>query len=414
MTPAERVLERLLRRGERARSRGASEQVTLAMTASTCPEYCTLDALESLEAFHAEIALAERAGAVMSFRTRSGGDSAGLRRLTLVDLDKLGLHLGVRLLSDRTLEASTLLGRWQSTYPVISHVLQRWSQGKQVRGCGPEAASLVMDAIRAVESRRRDEQEERILRRESVRLYSDSKRLERLTPWLDLLTTGELAASGLSNEDVWASLGLRREPQPMLVAGSGIVKLRDGTLPLCKPYLGLPVDAVESIETEARYLLTIENLASFHDAARAMPDANGLLIYTAGMPSPAWRSLYRRVINALPSSASIYHWGDIDEGGFRIAAALSRIARDSGRCLQPWLMSPDAVPTHTSTRTPPSKTILQEMVRWANFADWAELALELQKTPMRIEQEAIDPSFPDETRELQIAAFESRSTNKPS
>lgn len=400
MTSAEQVLERLLRRGERARSRGASEHVTLAMTASTCPEYCALDALESLEAFHAEIALAERSGAVISDRTRSGGDSAGLKRLTLVDLDRLGKHLGVRLLSDRTLDASAVLNEWQSIYPVISRVLERWSQGRQVRGCGPEAATLLTDAITAVESRRRDEQQERILRRESARLYGDSKRLERLTPWLDLLTTGELTASGLSSEDVWASLGLRREPQPMLVAGSGIVKLRDGPLPLCKPYLGLPVDAVELIETEARYLLTIENLASFHDAARAMPDANGLLIYTAGMPSPAWRSLYRRVIDALPGCASIYHWGDIDEGGFRIAAALSRIVRESGRYLQPWLMSPDAVLTHTRTRAPPSKAVLQEMVRWASCAGWGDLAVELQKTPIRIEQEAIDPAFPDETRRI--------------
>lgn len=366
------------------------------MTASTCPEYCALDALESLEAFHGEIAMAERAGAVTSDRMRSGGDSAGLKRLTLVDLDRLGQHLGVRLLSDRAFEASALLSPWQSSYPVISQVLERWSQGKQVRACGPEAAPLLADAITAVDSRRRDETEERILRRESVRLFGDSKRLERLTPWLDLLTTGELAASGLSNEDVWASLGLRREPQPMLVAGSGIVRLKVGELPLCKPYLGLPVDAVESIETEARYLLTIENLASFHDTARAMPDASGLLIYTAGMPSPAWRSLYRRVIDALPRSASIYHWGDIDEGGFRIAAVISRIARDSGRSLQPWLMSPDATPTHISVRAPPSKAVLHEMVRWASAAGWEDLARELQKTPVMIEQEAIDPSFPSD------------------
>lgn len=394
MTPARQVLERLLHRGERARCRGTSELVRLAMTASTCPEYFALDALDSLEAFHAEIALAERAGAVTSERTRSGGDSAGLKRVTLVDLNRLGQHLGVRLMSDRTMEASMLLDQWQATYPVISQVLERWSQGKQVRSCGPEAAPLIADAISAVERRRSDETEERILRRESVRLFGDTKRLERLTPWLDLLTSGELAASGLSNDDIWASLGLRREPQPMLVAGSGIVRLKVGELPLCKPYLGLPVDAVESIETQARYLLTIENLASFHDAARAMPDSSGLLIYTAGMPSPAWRSLYRRVIDALPRSASIYHWGDIDEGGFRIAAAISRIARESGRSLQPWLMSPDAAPIHMRGPETPSKATLNEMVRWANAAGWGDLASELQRTPVRIEQEAIDPSFP--------------------
>lgn len=395
MTPAGSTLERLLRRGERARARGADERVSVALTQTSCPEYGALKSLDELETFHAEIALAERAGAVTAARATSAGDSSALSRLNLLSLDKLGAHLGIRLLSERADEASRRLSTFEIKYPVIARTSEAWARGKKVRGCGPEAAKDLADAIEAVESRSRDNHEERILRRESVRLYEDSKRLERLTPWLEVLVTGELAASGLSKEDIWASLGLRREPQPMLLAGSGTVRLRDSSIPLIKPYLGLPVDAVEAIETDARYLLTIENLASFHDAARAMPDSRGLLIYTAGMPSPAWRALYARILRALPTSVFVYHWGDIDEGGFRIAAALSSVATHSGRILRPWLMSPETIPAIRRNAKQPTSATLAEMVRWASRAGWNQVAEDLQKTPVQVEQESIDPSYPD-------------------
>jgi hypothetical protein len=394
MTPAGQTLERLLRRGERARARGVSERVTLAMTPASCPEYCALDTLEALEAFHAEIALAERAAAVTAERTRTGGDSRGLKRISLADLERLGSHLGIRLLSARAQDAEALLMPWSGTYPVVSRVLAAWQQGRKVRGCGPDAAQDLLDAIRVVESRRRDGLQERILRRESVRLFDDSKRLERLTAWLDVLNNDELAATGLSSEDVWSALGLRREPQPMLVAGRGAAILQQGTVPLCRPYLGLPMDAVTTIETDARYLLTIENLASFHDAARAMPDADGLLIYTAGMPSPAWRSLYRRIVASLPRAVELYHWGDIDEGGYRIAAVISEAAKQAGGTLQPWRMSPDEVSTALSTPNAATASTAQQMVRWANACGWSGIARELERSPITLEQEALDPSFP--------------------
>jgi hypothetical protein len=276
----------------------------------------------------------------------------------------------------------------------VARVLDVWARGRKVRGSGPEAAADLAEAVRAVESRQHDQHEERILRRESVRLFGDSKRLERLTPWLEILVTGELAASGLSKEDIWASLGLRREPQPMLVAGSGTARLRDGaTVALVKPYLGLPVDAVEGIDTHARYLLTIENLASFHDAARHLPTTDGLLIYTAGMPSPAWRALYARILSTLPPDAQVYHWGDIDEGGYRIAATLASVVTE--KPLRPWLMSPRALTSELRARLPPpSAAVLKEMLRWATRAGWPEVVEELQRDPVLAEQEWLDPAYP--------------------
>jgi DNA topoisomerase VI subunit A len=227
-----------------------------------------------------------------------------------------------------------------------------------------------------------------------VRIFGDSKRLEALTPWLELLLTGELTPSGLDDAQIWSALGLRREPQPVLVAGHGIVVLADASIALCHPYLGLPVDAVRSIQTRARYVLTIENLTSFHDAARALPDRDGLLIYTGGMPSPAWRHFFERLLESLPAQTVLYHWGDIDEGGFRIAAHIAAIAARYDRSIHPWLMSPQDIERSDRPAQQPSHACLLKMVDWAERAGWQQIASALIQDPIRVEQEAVDPRFP--------------------
>ncbi len=64
MSPARQALLRLLRAGERARSREAAESVSLPMTPAKCPEYCDLRTLGDTEQFEAEIALAARDGGI--------------------------------------------------------------------------------------------------------------------------------------------------------------------------------------------------------------------------------------------------------------------------------------------------------------------------------------------------------------
>lgn len=393
MSPAQQALMRLLRSGERARSQAKSETVSLPVTAAKCPEYTELRTLSEIEIFDAEIALAVRAGAIAAERERFG-EHPRLLRLQLVSLERLGAHLGVDLLSAQVVQAAAQLVDSVPTFPIMQDVLDAWARGRQVRGHGPEVARDIADAAKAVLACRGDDTQERLLRRESVRIFRDSKRLEALSPWLDLLLTGELTASGLDNAQIWSALGLRREPQPVLVAGHGTAILPQTTIALCRPYLGLPVDAVRTIETQARYVLTIENLTSFHDAARAMPNGDVLLIYTGGMPSPAWRAFFARLLGSMPADCRLYHWGDIDEGGFRIAAQLAMVANADGRRLSPWLMSPQDFDIDALDAEAPSAACLKKMTYWADKAGWQQIASALQQTPIRIEQEAIDPRFP--------------------
>ncbi|MEO7052520.1 MAG: Wadjet anti-phage system protein JetD domain-containing protein [Rhodanobacter sp.] len=393
MSVAKAVLERLLRRGESARLRGADERASLSMTGTK--EYTALRSLAELELFHAEVALAEHDGAIAVHREYRSGDGSRLLRLSVLDLAVLARHLGVKLLDDRVTEAAHQLDAWTTRFPVVVEVLDSWRHGHKVRGFGAEAAEDLARAAIAVAARTDDASHERILRRESVRLFGDSKRLENLTAWLDLLVTGELVASGLSKEEIWSAIGLRREPQPMLLAGVGSVELVELCLPLVRPYLGLPVESVRAVTTSARCMLSIENLASFHDAARAPGAEAVLLLYTGGMPSPAWRAAYASILSRAPSAWPIYHWGDIDEGGFRIAAAVADVARGVGHALQPWMMSPLDLPRAIMQRAAlPSKPQLAAMTRWADRAGWSGIASDLSGRPLLLEQESLDPTFP--------------------
>ncbi|HPA01737.1 MAG TPA: DUF2220 family protein [Chiayiivirga sp.] len=394
MSEARALLESLLRRAERAHRRGEARAV--ACNLASVEGYAALRTLAQLEAFHAEIALAERAGALRVQRAIHHGDGQQLRRLEVHDAAALARHLGVVLLEDRVDAAEAVLAPWRSRFPVLDEVLALWRAGRKLRGAGPEAAAELADAARAAAARLEDAGGERILRRESVRLFGDSKRLEKLTGWLELLATNELAASGLEEADVWALFGLRREPQPLLLAARGTATVGDTELPLPAPFIGLPLESLRALRTGARYLLSIENLASFHDAARAPGAERGLLVYTGGMPSPAWRAAYVRILADLPAQAPVFHWGDIDEGGFRIAAKLAETAAAAGRSLRPWRMSPDGLPDELRARAArPDAARLERMRGWAIRAGWGDLADALLRAPLLLEQEHLPARLPE-------------------
>lgn len=397
MTEARAALERLLRLGERAWLRGDDPAgASLPMTPAKCPEYCELRSLDEFEAFEAEIALAVQHGAITTESERYGAREGRLKQLRLHDLARLGEHLDCEPLPLRHARAEATLADWRGRFPVLDDVLASWKQGKSVRGHDASAMDAVADAAKAIDALLRDDSRERLLRRESWRLFNDSKRLEALIPWLDVLLTGETAPSGLEQEQILAAIGLRKQPQPVLIAGDGVATVGGIRLPLCRPYLGLPVEALERLDTMATHLLTIENLTSFHDAARCRTDGRVLLLYTGGMPSPAWRRMFSRLLAGLPSSVELHHWGDIDEGGFRIAATLAGVATSCGRTLKPWRMSPDDIPP-ALRNTPPSPVALRRMQDWAARASWPDIADALGRSPVRIEQEALDPTLPGQT-----------------
>lgn len=361
------------------------------------PEYLALRSLDEVERYHAQIQLAERDGAVRVERDRRVGDGSKLMRLAVSDLGKLAAHLGVRPNHEKAATAQEVLAPWLAGFPVLQEILDLWGQGRKVRGHDADAAHDLADAAGFVAARMTDNLTERVLRRESVRHFGDSKRLEKLTHWLEILAFGQLTASGFTEPEIWSAIGIRREPQPLLVSGDGSVRIKGHPvpLPIIEPYLGLPPERVDGCVSSARYLLTIENLATFHDALAPLRQSRGLVIYTGGMPSPAWRAAYQRLLRGLPGDLPLFHWGDIDQGGFRIAAVVADAAASVGRTCQPWMMSPKDLPPALAQRAAKaSPGTVSAMVSWAERAQWHALAQPLRDAGIVLEQEALDPAPP--------------------
>lgn len=395
-SPAHAVLARLLLRAQSSLARGEAATTRITMQSPRdAKEYLALKQWSQREAFHGQIEDARRLGAIRVDYHRLHADGDTLKTLHVADLDALAALLGVKTWTQSADEADALLRDWYPQFPVLREVVEAWRRGKPVRRRMASSAVDLSDAAHAVAVRMHDHGPERLLRRESTRLFGprQSKRLEGLTEWLDLLIHSELDPSGLDDPDIWSSLGLRRVPQPMLIAGSGEVRLEDGTtLPLIAPYLGLPMEVVRSVHSVPAYLLSIENLTSFHEAVHLLnQQCDGLVLYTAGMPSPAWRALYGRILDALPAQTGLYHWGDIDVGGFRIANRIARTARAHGRTLQPWLMEP------TGAGEPTTAALGSAMCRHAQAAGWRAIADALRDRPELCEQEAVRPQLPKVT-----------------
>jgi hypothetical protein len=137
------------------------------------------------------------------------------------------------------------------------------------------------------------------------------------------------------------------------------------------------------------WVLTIENLTTFHLASRLLEGQRALIIFTGGMPSPSWVGAYRHILGALPQDVLVYHWGDIDLGGFRIAARICTMCIGE-RTYQPWMM--DARTVRATAREKVSDATRNAMARAATAAGWAELASSM--VPEAIEQEGIEVALP--------------------
>jgi hypothetical protein len=382
---ARKGLERLLKSSDKHEAGAAVRRPTL--TDSSLSEYRELRSLKAKEDFEAVMAYAQAEGAIMVVRPRR--DLQGLiERVELIDVVKLASILGkvphaVRVQSARQALAAHLAG-----HSVLNDVLSSWAKLKKVRGTGPDGAAnwaMACDVIAYCRTQVALHATETPVRDASARLFKDSKRIESLVPCLDVLLACNVEDDARPEAEVLQELGLYREQQPVRLSGNIVVRRERGAFQLDRPYCALPPSTVLGIESMPSQILTIENQTTFHVWARQYHDSDVLCIYTAGMPSPAWRAMYLRLLSAVPASASVHHWGDVDEGGFRIASFLSRCAAEVGHALLPWKMRPGDVP-ESLRRAAPARTV-ERMVKYAYEAGWSDIAQELMDGKFVAEQE---------------------------
>lgn len=333
------VLRDQLQRGERKRVTGSTAAPPKTNLKPTTSIYWKQNFDERMRG-HEQIRAAVRKSAIDAGWGDQGGEDRPLDWVRVRDVDALATLLGVSTNVDQLQAAQAGLKPWLGRYARLDEVLQAWSTMRRVRAVGPESWESWRDALRVLEALAVTPGEDQVIRVLSGHLFSDTKRIEQLLPQLDVLSGEGLASRHRSKWEVLKTLGLVKQPMPLMVAGVGRIRMEEGPdCTIVRPYVGVAPRSIRGFVGTLAWVLTIENLTTFHQAAEALRGRDdGLVVFTGGMPSPAWVTGFCALTCELPPGTVFHHWGDIDVGGFRIAARLQEIAMPASVSLQPWLM----------------------------------------------------------------------------
>lgn len=387
-TFAKTLLEKLLADSEKASAGRRSKPAVL--TKSNLSKYHACKTLQEKDEFETVINAARAEGAIQYFIGTKGSADNFIERIELVDSERLAKLLN-RVPAEVTIrQASNLLTPFVDRYPVINDVLNQWAQLKTVRTFTAADAQDWVDAITVIDYARNNMVNKVVLtpiNEVSGKLFKDTKRIKKLAAPIDVLISGDINADHRPSAEVWEEIGLFREEHPVRLAGNVSISRDRVTGYIDTPYMGLPAATIKKLASKPSMVLTIENLTTFHSEARCKCDEDVLLIYTAGMPNPPWIDMYARLLKSLSRDVPVYHWGDLDEGGFRIASVLALVANEAGHTLLPWQMHPDNVPEeHRRTAT---VNTINKMVHFAKAAGWDAIADAVAKAKFTVEQESL-------------------------
>lgn len=361
-----------------------------ALTATHLKPYSELRSWQHKQECDETFLAARDAGAITLQRDKLNPKDGLIERIDLVDVQALAQFLGLSTYADQLAQTVAQLEPLKSDFPVIEEVIGRWTCMTKVRGLGPQDAGAWIDAAKTIQAcaARSPDAIAAPVREFSARLFLNSKRIEALTPQLDILLSGSIEGSPRAGTQVWQELGLFREEHPVLLAGHVHIARGRSTGLIDAPYIGLPAATIQGVASTVIEVITIENKTTFHSEAKRRQDDGALLIYTAGMPSPAWKAMYGRLLESLPPTTPVFHWGDVDEGGFRIASTIAAVAGGAGFSLQPYRMSPEDVPLEMRVKA--SARTLERIHHFACAAGWPELGQAMRQAEFIAEQEALE------------------------
>lgn len=230
----------------------------------------------------------------------------------------------------------------------------------------------------------------------SVRVFNDSKRLETIkNQIISLARLGNPEWKRIPAEEVLRELNLVPNPTYIHLAGNWLLTLETGEILALGgfiPSLGFPAaqtDQLQSIQIHADALLCIENLTTFHEFIRtehATRNTQYATLCTLGNPTPA----LRRLLRLIPDSTPIYHWSDLDYGGFNILSQLRRLVRPN---IQPYRMDVATLEANYPRSRPLSaadKTNLKKLLPRPELRDMRPIIEHLLKRGVKLEQEGVE------------------------
>lgn len=275
-----------------------------------------------------------------------------IQYIELVDADRLAVEISYIRLKNKVSNAYSLVQSSLTNsflFEKLSPPLfEKWSLTGHYEGFSIDEPDTLIDAIKSADEMislqsagHGIEIDERHF---SSKVFLDSKRLKSIRGKVAkiLKLTQPDIPSELSPEEVLQLFGVVPIKHPIFVSGPIRVEASNGKTVIADfpPCIGIWPDSVKQLHLESpiTVITTIENLATFIRYVEQEKEGNELVLYTAGIPSPALLRFYQFLIQMAPSVA-LRHWGDIDVGGFVI---LNILERHSQKIVQAYRMSPDS------------------------------------------------------------------------
>jgi len=257
-----------------------------------------------------------------------------LSKITVSDgarfLAEVGVTPKVEELELSASEADTLLAiapTWLKK--ILQELPKLWRTGHACQGFLPKHLNKLEIAIKVINWMDSSGADACDFRTASVHALGDSKLLEKnihvIARVLKLKSPEQLA--NLSDSEVLEAFGLSKFSAELKFRGSCMIDYPEGIMntAFASPYVSIPTDdiaAISCIDTP-RYILLIENLTTFRRYCDQIKDQS-LVVYTGGFPSNAWVRLMAPMLKTLPDTTKLFHWGDIDIGGYRILSYLTQ------------------------------------------------------------------------------------------
>lgn len=245
-------------------------------------------------------------------------------------LDEVGVTPKVEELESSACAADTLLAiapTWLKK--TLQELPKLWRTGQACQGFLPKHLNKLELAIKVINWMDFSGADTCDFRTASVHALGDSKLLEKnvrgIAQVLKLKSPEQLA--NLSDSETLEAFGLSKFGAELKFRGACMIDYPGGGMNarFASPYVSLPTDdiaAIGCIDTPS-YILLIENLTTFRRYCDHIKDQS-LVVYTGGFPSNAWVRLMAPMLKTLPDTTKLFHWGDIDIGGYRILSYLTQ------------------------------------------------------------------------------------------
>src|SRR5262249_53184734 len=144
-------------------------------------------------------------------------------------------------------DAKLRLVTW-SELPRVLEILDAWGSLRTVRGRAVSEVENLIDALRVLDFCRARAGEDIAVRTASAALFKNSKRVEELEQWLDLLTAEDLQGQRRPAEEVFASLGLVKHPPAVYLSGCAELELADDVrLRVPSPFMALAPKSIQRV-----------------------------------------------------------------------------------------------------------------------------------------------------------------------